>query len=119
MKPFDLKKLSERRAELMNKLDSMVQTCQTETRAFNQEEQTQYSDIVTEVRNIDATLDAAEQAQALSKVERRAASNSEETLSQEELETRAFECYIRGIAPDVETRAATNMTVSTCSTGTA
>ena len=111
MKPFDMKKLSERRAELMNKLDSMVQTCQTETRAFNQEEQTQYSDIVTEVRNIDATLDAAEQAQALSKVERRAASNSEETLSQEELETRAFECYIRGIAPDVETRAATNMTV--------
>ena len=44
-------------------------------------------------------------------MERRAAGGQEEPRSQEELETRAFECYIRGIAPDVETRAATNMTV--------
>lgn len=111
MKPFDLKKLSERREELMSKLESMVQTCQTETRAFNQEEQTAYNDILTEVRSIDSTLDAAEQAQALSKVERRAAGGGKEGHSQEELETRAFECFIRGIAPELETREAVNMTV--------
>ena len=111
MKPFDLKKLSERREELMGKLESMVQTCQTETRAFNQEEQTAYNDILTEVRSIDSTLDAAEQAQALSKVERRAAGGGKEDPSQEELETRAFECFIRGIAPELETREAVNMTV--------
>ena len=43
MKPFDFKKLSERRTELMDKLEQMVSTCETETRAFNTEEQTQYN----------------------------------------------------------------------------
>ena len=110
--PFNLKKLNERRAELMGQLESMVRTCETETRAFNEEEQGRYNDILTEVRNIDATLDAADQAVSLEHVERRAAGGSEETLSREELETRAFECYIRGVAPSVETRAAVNMTTS-------
>ena len=73
MKPFDLKKLSERRVELMARLEGMVSTCQMETRAFNEEERASYSKILDEVRSIDATLDAAEQGQALSQVERRAA----------------------------------------------
>ena len=110
--PFNLKKLNERRAELMGQLESMVRTCETETRAFNEEEQGRYNDILTEVRNIDATLDAADQAVSLGRVERRAAGGSEETLSREALETRAFECYIRGVAPSVETREAVNMTTS-------
>lgn len=109
--PFNLKKLAERRVELMGQLESMVQTCETETRAFNQEEQTQYNDILTEVRSIDATLDAADQAHALSQVETRAAGGQENAHSQEELEIRAFECFIRGVTPEVETRAAVNMTV--------
>ena len=110
--PFDLKKLNERRVELMGQLEHMVQACETETRAFNEEEQGRYNDILAEVRGIDATLDAADQARALGQVERRAAGGSEEALSREELETRAFECYIRGVAPSVETRDAVNMTTS-------
>ena len=106
--PFNLKKLSERRVELMTQLENLVKTCETETRAFNEEEQTQYNSILTEVRAIDATLDAADQGLALQQVEHRAAGGSEER-TQEELETRAFECYIRSIAPDMETRAV-NMT---------
>ena len=74
--PFNLKKLNERRAELMGQLESMVRTCETETRAFNEEEQGRYNDILTEVRNIDATLDAADQAVSLGQVERRAAGGS-------------------------------------------
>lgn len=109
--PFNLKKLSERRVELMNQLEQLVQACEAETRAFNADETTQYNTILTEVRSIDTTLDAADQGMALQKVEHRAAGGSEEQRSQEELETRAFECYLRGIAPDVETRAAVNMTV--------
>lgn len=110
MKPFDLKKLSERRVELMARLEGMVSTCQMETRAFNEEERASYSKILDKVRSIDATPDAAEQGQALSQVERRAAA-AEETHTQEELENRAFECYVRGIAPELETREAVNMTV--------
>lgn len=109
--PFNLKKLSERRVELMTQLENLVKTCETETRAFNEEEQKQYGDILAEVRSIDATLDAADQGAALQRVERRAAGGQEENPTQEELETRAFECYIRGVSADVETRAAVNMTV--------
>ena len=104
--PFNLKKLTERRVELMTQLENMVKNCETETRAFNDEEQTRYNEILAEVRSIDTTLDAADQGAALQQMERRAAGGQEEPRSQEELETRAFECYIRGIAPDVETRAA-------------
>ena len=50
MKPFDLKKLSERRVELMARLEGMVSTCQMETRAFNEEERASYSKILDEVR---------------------------------------------------------------------
>lgn len=109
--PFNLKKLFERRVELMGQLENLVKTCETETRAFNADEQTKYSEILTEIRSIDATLDAADQGAALQQVEHRSAGGQEDSHSQEELETRAFECYIRGIAPDVETRAAVNMTV--------
>ena len=109
--PFNLKKLIERRVELMGQLENLVKTCETETRAFNEDEQTKYSEILTEIRSIDATLDAADQGAALQQVEHRSAGGQEDPHSQEELETRAFECYIRGIAPDVETRSAVNMTV--------
>ena len=109
--PFNLKKLSERRAELMGQMESLVQTCTTEVRAFNEEEQAQYAKILGEVRSIDATLDAADQAAGLHKVERRDAGGQTETRTHEELETRAFECYIRGVAADLETREEVNMTV--------
>ena len=87
--PFNLKKLSERRVELMTQLENLVKTCETETRAFNEEEQTQYNSILTEVRAIDATLDAADQGLALQQVEHRAAGGSEER-TQEELELRIW-----------------------------
>lgn len=109
--PFNLKKLSERRVELMTQLENLVNTCETETRAFNEEEQKRYSDILAEVRSIDATLDAADQGATLQREERRSAGGQENAPTQEELETRAFECYIRGVSADVETRAAVNMTV--------
>lgn len=109
--PFNLKKLSERRVELMNQLEELVKACETETRAFSEEETTKYNDILAEVRSIDVTLDAADQGAALEKTEHRAAGGQENQPTQEELENRAFECYIRGVAADVETRAAVNMTV--------
>lgn len=71
--PFNLKKLTERRVELMTQLENMVKNCETETRAFNEEEQTRYNEILAEVRSIDTTLDAADQGAALQQMERRAA----------------------------------------------
>ena len=57
--PFNLKKLSERRVELMTQLENLVKTCETETRAFNEEEQKQYSDILAEVRSMLLETEAA------------------------------------------------------------
>ena len=69
--PFNLKKLTERRVELMTQLENMVKNCETETRAFNEEEQTRYNEILAEVRSIDTTLDAADQGARRSPVPRR------------------------------------------------
>lgn len=107
---MEMKKLIERRAELMNELENMVATCETETRAFNEDESKHYAKIVAEIRSIDNTLDAAEEAGKLSQTERREAGNPQNNRTQEELETRAFECFIRGVAPEEEVRVAQNMT---------
>ena len=105
--PFNFKKLEERRAEILNRLEAMLHACNTETRAFNDGEQQEYTQLIGELRSIDATLDAAEQAGKYQQTERRSAGGT--TATQEELEERAFEAYIRGVTPDEEARAV-NMT---------
>ena len=109
MIPINVKKYKERQTELITKLEGMVQTCQTETRSFNEAEQGEYASIMQELRSIEDTLGAAGVVEASQKKVDKPAGGTEQR-SQEEVETRAFECYIRGIAPDVETRAAVNMT---------
>lgn len=109
MIPINVKKYKERQTELITKLEGMVQTCQTETRSFNEAEQGEYASIMQELRSIEDTLGAAGVVEASQKKVDKPAGGTEQR-SQEEVESRAFECYIRGIAPDVETRAAVNMT---------
>ena len=109
MIPINVKKYKERQTELITKLEGMVQTCQTETRSFNEAEQGEYAAIMQELRSIEDTIGAAGVVEASQKKVDKPAGGTEQR-SQEEVETRAFECYIRGIAPDVETRAAVNMT---------
>lgn len=107
--PFNFKKLEERRAEILNRLEAMLQTCSTETRAFNDDEQQEYAKLIGELRSIDSTLDAAEKAGQHKQTERRSAGGT--TATQEELEERAFAAYIRGTVADEETRAV-NMTTT-------
>ncbi len=109
MIPINVKKYKERQTELITKLEGMVQTCQTETRSFNEAEQGEYASIMQELRSIEDTLGAAGVVEASQQKVDKPAGGTEQR-SQEEVETRAFECYIRGISPDVETRAAVNMT---------
>lgn len=107
--PFNFKKLEERRAEILNRLEAMLQTCSTETRAFNDDEQQEYAKLIGELRSIDSTLDAAEKAGQHKQTERRSAGGT--GTSKEELEARAFAAYIRGTVADEETRAV-NMTTT-------
>ena len=59
MIPINVKKYKERQTELITKLEGMVQTCQTETRSFNEAEQGEYASIMQELRSIEDTLGAA------------------------------------------------------------
>lgn len=87
----NLKKLTERRAALMTQLDRMVQTCETETRAFNEEETNSYNDILTEVRSIDTTLDAADDAARLEKKDARPVTGPEKHSDENQEERAAAE----------------------------
>ena len=53
MIPINVKKYKERQTELITKLEGMVQTCQTETRSFNEAEQGEYASIMQEPRSIE------------------------------------------------------------------
>ena len=108
---INVKKLTERRAALIEQLEALVNTCGEETRAFNEEEAKKYQDITGEIASIDVTLDAAQKAGELESRQFVPAAPAAQQKTKEELETRAFECYIRGIAAETETRAAANMTV--------
>ena len=81
--PINTKKLTERRSELLASMEEMVKLCETETRAFNEEELEKYTKTLEEIRSIDSTLDAFEETNKLKKVETRAA-GSEHTHTQEE-----------------------------------
>lgn len=97
----------ERREAILGELQQLVDTINTETRAFNEEEQGKYNSLMTELKGIDEMLRVADETRSLESL---APVKRTESKAREDLETRAFECYIRGIAPDVETRAAVNMT---------
>ena len=95
----------ERRNAILEEIQGMVDACETETRAFSQDEQGKYDALMAELKNIDAMLKVADETRALEPM-----APARQAEDREALETRAFECYIRGVAPDVETRAAVNMT---------
>ena len=60
------KELTEKRASLIEEMNTLTDTVATETRAFSEEEQTRFDSLAKEVEDIDSTLKAAEQTRALS-----------------------------------------------------
>lgn len=103
------KQLIEKRNALIEEMEKMVEACETETRAFNEDESKHYEEITKELNDLDATLKAADDLD-----EKRSYQPIEkpgETKDRAELEERAFESYIRGTL-DLETRADVNLTKS-------
>lgn len=95
----------ERRNVILDELQGLVDACNTETRAFNEEEQNQYSQLMTELNGIDSMLKVADETRAL---EPMSTVQQAEGANRAELETRAFDAYIRGSI--LEERAEVNMT---------
>lgn len=103
------KQLIEKRNALIEEMEKMVEACETETRAFNEDENKRYEEITKELNDLDATLKAADDLDE--KRNYQPIEKPDETKDQAELEERAFESYIRGTL-DLETRADVNLTKS-------
>lgn len=103
------KQLFEKRNALIEEMEKMVEACETETRAFNEDENKRYEEITKELNDLDATLKAADELDE--KRSYQPIEKPDETKDRAELEERAFESYIRGTL-DLETRADVNLTKS-------
>lgn len=103
------KQLIEKRNALIEEMEKMVEVCETETRAFNEDESKRYEEITKELNDLDATLKAADELDE--KRSYQPIEKPDESKDRAELEERAFESYIRGTL-DLETRADVNLTKS-------
>lgn len=103
------KQLIEKRNSLIEEMEKMVEACETETRAFNEDENKRYEEITKELNDLDATLKAADELDE--KRSYQPIEKPDETNDRAELEERAFESYIRGTL-DLETRSDVNLTKS-------
>lgn len=83
----------ERRNAILDEIQGLVDVCETETRAFNEEEQGKYTALMTELHGIDDMLTVADETRAL---ETWTPAKSGEARSREEVEERAFADYVLG-----------------------
>jgi HK97 family phage major capsid protein len=86
----NLKALMEKRTDLQNQLDAIVSKADTEVRAVNDEEKTEFDRLEKEIRAIDETVSLEERARG---IEKKAAPTTEERA--EAVEERAFLNYIK------------------------
>ena len=89
---MNMKALIEKRAALVNEAQGIIETCETEARAMNEEESAKYVEIFEEIRKLGETIDANNKLQGEADIEVR---KVEEPESEEVLEYRAFEEFLR------------------------
>lgn len=87
----------ERRNAILDEIQGLVDTCNTETRAFNEEEQGKYTGLMAELQGIDDMLKVADETRALE--DWKPAEHSD-ARTREELEERAFADYVLGNATE-------------------
>lgn len=113
---MDLKKLSEKRSELLKAMDEILSGTEKENRAMSDEEKTQFDKLKSDINEIDRSIAAIKERRELElgseDTETGSADVSEkfQKESREQKEERAFADYIRGTLSDMETRADVNFT---------
>lgn len=88
----NLKALMERRDELLQTMENLVNAADSETRAMNEEEVAQFDAAEAEIRAIDDTIAREERARGIN----RSAAGGQNTEDRAEAEERAFADYILG-----------------------
>ena len=99
---MNLKKLIEKRNDLVDKLNEIVKGAEEETRALNDDENKEFDQITTEIRALDATIEKIRAAISVNKGKE--PTDPVKTKNEE----RAFAAYLRGNME--ECRAAGDMT---------
>lgn len=95
--------LQEKRNNLLNEMETLINKAETETRALSEDESTRYDAIKVEMAAIDKTLAVKEEVRSFDKKKE----VGKEVETRAEVEVRAFENYIRGV---IEERADVNLT---------
>ena len=104
----DLKSLIEQRAELVEELKGLADTAELEKRAMTKEENEKFDEVEQKIKDIDATIDRMERARDIPKRKEKEKEEKVEEKEKTELETRAFEAYVRGEV--LQERADVNLT---------
>ena len=104
----DLKSLIEQRADLVQEMNDLTNTAETEKRAFTPEEDAKFDELEGKVKTLDTTIEKMERARSLKM--KGAKKDEKEDLTekeQAEKEERAFANYIRSCCGEqvLETRA--------------
>ena len=87
---MNFKALVEKRNTIVEKMDELFKTAETEKRALNEEEIKKFEEMKAEIASIDKTLKAAEESRSFGKPADPKAADTEEA------ERRAFEKFLRG-----------------------
>lgn len=104
----DLKSLIEQRADLVQEMNDLTNTAETEKRAFTPEEDAKFDELEGKVKTLDTTIEKMERARSLKM--KGAKKDKKEDLTEKEQvekEERAFANYIRSCCGEqvLETRA--------------
>lgn len=102
------KKLLEKRQELKDKMEKVLNSAKAENRAMNESEISEFDKLEKEIKNIDATLAREE------KIENLEITNleGEKKLTEEEKDIKAFAKFIRNVASGMPLDDASNLTKS-------
>ena len=106
----ELKKLTEQRAELIDKMKAIAAKAETEQRAMDAEEAKTFDELEEQIKALDGTIQRIKKAKEAGETEESNPApdgKPEGEEAKEKEEERAFENYIRGV---VEERAETNLT---------
>lgn len=102
-----LKALIEKRNDNLEAMGGMLDACEAEQRAFTEEEQQRYDNLMAETRSLTATIRAAEQAEEMQMTHEinpagqdGEARSAEAASQQEQAEARAFTDYVLGRATE-------------------
>ncbi len=92
-----MKALQEQRNAVVEEMQQLTKTVETEVRAFTEEEDKKFNELEEKVKVLDATIEKLERASSYNLTENTAKEEKKEEEKEEVKEERAFENYIRGV----------------------